>query len=219
MGTKVAVCCTLLYILLDVILTTVLYTSGLHLITFKEDVLDFNILQSMLDVWGTTLLRASLLLGASIGVLWNKDDGPSRVSKLTTFILVVCMLIIIYALAKMLMLTELDSLIHQPWQLSLICWTCASSPGVVLLWRQLGKEANSVTSCDSRSSGGVGSEDTEKLVETAGEEEQEVGCESRKKSTSSGATIGRLIRCCKKDAELLSIATLFLLIAAVCECP
>ncbi|XP_029019326.1 ATP-binding cassette sub-family B member 9 isoform X2 [Betta splendens] len=221
MGTKVAVCCTLLYIVLDVITTTVLYTRGLHLITFKEDVLDFNILQSMLEVWGTMLLRASLLLGASIGLLWNKDDGPSRVSKLTTFILLICMIIINYVLAKLLMLTELDSLIHQPWQLSLICWTCASSVGVILLWRQLGKESNSVTSHDSRSSGGAVEEDTERLVDTAGEEDQEVGCESRKKrkekSTSSGATIGRLLKCCKQDAELLSVATFFLLIAAVCE--
>lgn len=223
MGTKVAVSCTVLYILLDVVITTILYTNGSHLIIFKEDTLNFNILQSMLDLWGTVLLRASLLLGASIGVSWNKEDGPPRVSTLATLIHLICLIIITYTLAKLLMLTELDSLTHQPWRLSLICWTCASSLGVILLWRLLGMESNSVTSPDSSSRGGIGSEDMEKLVETAGEEEQEVGCKSRKKGkekmTSSGATIGRLLKCCKKDAELLSVAIFFLLVAAVCKCP
>uniref|UniRef100_A0A7N6BKH8 ABC-type oligopeptide transporter ABCB9 n=1 Tax=Anabas testudineus TaxID=64144 RepID=A0A7N6BKH8_ANATE len=205
MDTKVAVSCTVLYILLDVVITTVV------------------ILQSMLDLWGTVLLRVCLLLGACIGVSLNKEDGPPRVAALATLTLIICLIVITYALTKLLMLTELDSLTHQPWHLSLICWTCASSLGVILLWRLLGKESNSVSSHNSSRSrgGGGGSEDTEKLVETAGEEEQEVECESRKKTkveqSSSGATLGRLLNYCRKDAELLSVAVLFLIISAVCE--
>uniref|UniRef100_A0AAQ6IG70 ABC-type oligopeptide transporter ABCB9 n=1 Tax=Anabas testudineus TaxID=64144 RepID=A0AAQ6IG70_ANATE len=207
-----AVSCTVLYILLDVVITTVVYTHGSNLTIFKDEALDFSILQSMLDLWGTVLLRVCLLLGACIGVSWNKEDGPPRVAALATLTLIICLIVITYALTKLLMLTELDSLTHQPWHLSLICWTCASSLGVILLWRLLGKESNSVRG---------GSEDTEKLVETAGEEEQEVECESRKKTkveqSSSGATLGRLLNYCRKDAELLSVAVLFLIISAVCE--
>lgn len=220
MAVRVAVSVTVFYVLLDVVVTTVLYTHGAHLSIFKKDVLNFTIFQSAVDLWGTVLLRASLLLGASIGVAWNRGDGPPRVAKLTTLILFICLVIITYTLAKLLMLTEVGPLTHQPWILSLICWTCASTLGVLLPWRLLGKESKSAR---KRSSSGGGSEDTEKLVEAAGEEEQEVGSSEEgsqeKEQTSSGATLGRLLAYCRKDGGLLSVATLFLLIAAVCECP
>ncbi|XP_074493739.1 ABC-type oligopeptide transporter ABCB9 [Sebastes fasciatus] len=227
MGVRVAVSCTVLYILLDVVVTTVLYTHGSHWNIFRKETLHFNILQSAVDLWWTVLLRASLLLGASIGVSWNREDGPPRVAKLTTLIVFICMLVITYALTKLLMLTELESLTHQPWVLSLICWTCASSLGVLLLWTLLGKESKSGSSTNSGGRGG--SEDTEKLVGTAGEEEEEeeeVGCERKKKkkkeegsqeNTSSGATLGRLLTYCRKDGGLISIAVVFLIICAVCE--
>ncbi|KAA8592087.1 hypothetical protein FQN60_017542 [Etheostoma spectabile] len=231
MGIRVAVSCTVLYTLLDLVVTTVVYTHGSNLSIFKKDALNFNILRSVLDLWGTVLLRASLLLGASIGVSWNRKDGPPRVAKLTTLIVLHCLIVATYALAKLLMLSELGPLSHQPWILSLICWTCASSLGVLLLWRLLGKEANSASSHNNSSSSGEGgSQDTDKLVETAGEEEQEVGFEVRKKEkeeeeegsqekekTSSGATLGRLLLYCRKDGGLLSVAVLFLIISAVCE--
>ncbi|KAK2837724.1 hypothetical protein Q5P01_014936 [Channa striata] len=223
MRISVSVSCTVSYILLDIGITTVLYTHGSNLMIFKNDALDFNIHQSALDIWGTVLLRASLLLGASIGVLWNKEDGPSRVTGLNNLILLLSLITVTYTLAKLLILIELESLTHQPWLLSLICWTCASCLGVILLWRLLGKESNSVSYHNS-SRRGVGTEDTEKLMETAGEEEQEesrkTGKEERsreKVETASGATLGRLLTYCRKDSELLSVAILFLLISASCE--
>uniref|UniRef100_A0A669D2B4 ATP-binding cassette, sub-family B (MDR/TAP), member 9 n=1 Tax=Oreochromis niloticus TaxID=8128 RepID=A0A669D2B4_ORENI len=213
MGINVAVGCIVSFVLLDVVNPTVHYAHGSQLSTFAEDALNFNILQSALDIWGTVLLRASLLLGASLGVTWNKMDGPQRVAKSTSLILLIYLIVITYTLAKLLMLTKVRTLSinDQPWLLSLICWTCASSLGVMLLWRWLGKDPESETrDC----------EDTEKLVETVGEEEQELGSERKKKekASSSGATLGRLLSYCKKDAELLSVAVLFLIIAAVCEC-
>ncbi|MEQ2236702.1 hypothetical protein ILYODFUR_015398 [Ilyodon furcidens] len=220
MGTRVSVICTLLYIVLDSVITTVLYIKGTQLSSFARDVLDFNILSSALDLWGIVLLRASLLLGASIGVSWNKEDGPPRVAQVTTVILLFCMVIITYALAKLLMLTELEPLSQQPWFLSLIGWTCASSLGVVLLWRQLGRVSSSVkalTIRNSRGGGGRVSEDTEKLVETADEEEEEVGGRKEEEMVSSRATLGRLLSYCRKDVGLLSFAVLFLLVSAVCE--
>ncbi|KAF7199602.1 ABC-type oligopeptide transporter ABCB9 [Nothobranchius furzeri] len=207
MGTEVAVSCTMLFIVLDVLLTTVLYIHGSHLRRFTQEALDFNILGSALDLWGTVLLRASFLLGASIGVSWNKQEGPSRVAKFTILVLLTFMLVITYSLAKLLMLSEQESLNHQPWSLSLICWTCASSLGVILFWKQLGRASNSVSSLSSRQ----GFEDTEKLVETAGEEEKE------EEKTSSRATLGRLLSYSRKDSGLLSVAVLFLIISALCE--
>lgn len=227
MAVGLGVSCSVLYFLLDVVVATVLYTQGSHLDIFRKDVLNFTISHSVLDLWGTVLVRASLLLGASIGVSWNREDGPPRVARLAPLVIFICLLIITYTLAKLLMLTEVGPLTQQPWFLSLICWTCVSTLGFLLPWTLLGKVSKSVRGHNPSGGVGGGSEDTEKLVETAGEEEQEVGREGKNSSKeggqetqqpSSGATLGRLLSYCRNDGGLLSVAVLFLIIAAVCEC-
>uniref|UniRef100_A0A673Z280 ABC-type oligopeptide transporter ABCB9 n=1 Tax=Salmo trutta TaxID=8032 RepID=A0A673Z280_SALTR len=188
MGVIVVVSYILLFILVDVIITTVLYLRGCQTAIFTEDVQNFDILHSVLDLWGTMLVRVCLLLGASIGVLWNRVDGPCRVSALGTLTLLICLTVSTYALAKLLMLSEQGDLAHQPWFLSLFSWTCVSVLGTVLLWRLLGRSPNT--------------------------EVEEKGTEDQK---NSGATLGRLLSYCSKYAGLLSVAFLFLLISAVCE--
>ncbi|KAM6965345.1 ABC-type oligopeptide transporter ABCB9 [Aplochiton taeniatus] len=228
MGIKVTVSCSLFFTLVDVVVTTVLYAHGSGIATFTEDVQDFDILHSVLDLWGTVLVRTALLLGASIGVLWNREDGPRRVASLATLLLLICLSIVTYALVKLLILSEQEALIHQPWFLSLFSWSCASSLATVFIWGLLSKVSNTVT---DNGVGGTGSGETERLVETAGqhgteEEEHEEGCSEKKRSSSrngnqetanSGATLGRLLAYCSKDAGLLSVAFSFLLISAVCE--
>ncbi|XP_077417177.1 ABC-type oligopeptide transporter ABCB9 isoform X2 [Vanacampus margaritifer] len=219
MGIRINVSCTISYVLLDLIIATVLYAHGSHLNIFVEESLSFSILQSTLDIWGTALLRASLLLGASIGVLWNREDGPHRVTKLNTLILLVCQTIITYTLAKLLMLSELEPLSHRPWSLSLICWTCFSSLAILVLWWVLGKE-------NSNSHKPRYCEDTEKLLQPDCEEDEEKeGCSERENNsekkerakTTTGATLGRLLRYTKEDGGLLTVAVIFLIISAVCE--
>uniref|UniRef100_A0A8C8JSY3 ABC-type oligopeptide transporter ABCB9 n=1 Tax=Oncorhynchus tshawytscha TaxID=74940 RepID=A0A8C8JSY3_ONCTS len=191
MGVMVVVSCILVFILMDVIVTTVIYLHGSQTAIFTEDGQNFDILHSVLDLWGTLLVRVCLLLGASIGVLWNRVDGPHRVSALGTLTLLICLTISTYALAKLLILSEQGDLAHQPWFLSLFSWTCVSALGTVLLWRLLGRTPNTVTEGER----GGGTQD----------------------QTDSGATMGRLLSYCSKDAGLLSVAVLFLLISAVCE--
>uniref|UniRef100_A0A8C7D054 ABC-type oligopeptide transporter ABCB9 n=1 Tax=Oncorhynchus kisutch TaxID=8019 RepID=A0A8C7D054_ONCKI len=191
MGVMVVVSCILVFILMDVIVTTVIYLHGSQTAIFTEDGQNFDILHSVLDLWGTLLVRVCLLLGASIGVLWNRVDGPHRVSALGTLTLLICLTISTYALAKLLILSEQGDLAHQPWFLSLFSWTCVSALGTVLLWRLLGRTPNTVTEGE----GGGGTQD----------------------QMDSGATMGRLLSYCSKDAGLLSVAVLFLLISAVCE--
>ncbi|XP_041757311.2 ATP-binding cassette sub-family B member 9 [Coregonus clupeaformis] len=231
MGVIVVVSCILVFILVDVIVTTVLYLHGCQTAIFTEDVQNFDILHSVLDLWGTVLVRVCLLLGASIGVLWNRVDGPRRVSALGTLTLLICLTVSTYALAKLLMLSEQGDLAHQPWFLSLFSWTCVSVLGTVLLWRLLGRSPNTVTEGEGGGGGDV-CEETERLVETAGEngteeveEQQEHGWKKRKRAsrkgtqdqTKSGATLGRLLSYCSKYTGLLSVALIFLLISAVCE--
>ncbi|CAB1322182.1 unnamed protein product [Coregonus sp. 'balchen'] len=218
MGVIVVVSCILVFILVDVIVTTVMYLHGSQTAIFTEDGQNFDILHSVLDLWGTVLVRVCLLLGASIGVLWNRVDGPRRVSALGTLTLLICLTISTYALAKLLMLSEQGDLVHQPWLLSLFSWTCVSALGTVLLWRLLGRTPNTVTEEEGGGGGGGGGEggceETERLVETAGEngteeveeQGQEHGGKKRRRAsrkgtqdqTNSGATLGRLLSYCSE---------------------
>lgn len=205
-------CCSLVYVLLDVVITTVLYLHGSQFSIFREDVVNFNILESLLDLWACALLRSALLLGAYFGVLWNREDGPGRVDRATTVVVFLSMSLSIYAVAKLLLLTELGPLDQQPWALGLLCWTVASSLGVLLpwalLWRAFGPAAGRGSRLDE------GSGEAEKLVDGEPEGEEEGGKETQ---TSSRATLGRLLAYCRKDGALLAVAVLFLLISAVCK--
>ncbi|KAM9810752.1 ABC-type oligopeptide transporter ABCB9 [Neosynchiropus ocellatus] len=206
MGIRVSVSLSLLFVLLDVVVTTVLYMHGFQLDLFKNEILDFSVLRCTVDVWGTVLLRACLLLGASVGVAWNWTEGPPRVAQFTTVVLLTCLSVITFALTKMLILSEVEALSHQPWQLSLVLWTCASSLVVMVLWNYLGTVSTSDT--------GEQADDTEKLLETAGDEEKST---KQRDPSSSGATLGRLLRHCSKDSGVLSVAFIFLIVAAVCD--
>ncbi|XP_077600928.1 ABC-type oligopeptide transporter ABCB9-like [Stigmatopora nigra] len=217
MGITINVSVTISYILLDIIITTVLFISGTHWNIFVEESVKFSILKSTLDIWATVLIRASLLLGASIGVCLNVEEGPPRVAKLTTLVLLVCQSIITYTLAKLLMLSELEPLSHRPWSLSLICWTCFSSLGLVVSWWLLGLENSTSPSGDSHDNEHLIKRDCEEGEDSADYGEKESPCEKETKSTTTGATLGRLLSYTKKDGGLLTVAVLFLVISAVCE--
>lgn len=202
----------LVFTLVDIVVTTVLYVHGSMLDIFADELEDFDVHRSTLDLWGTVLIRAVLLLGASIGVFFNRSDGPRRVSNLGTLVALVCLTNMTYALAKMLVLSEEGDLMYDPWFLSLFSWTCLSAIGTMISWNQMA-EASGVAS-DREDS-----EDTERLVDSI-ETEDESNEKSRKSTNErshSGATIGRLLSYCKKDSALLSIAFFFLLLSAVCK--
>lgn len=226
MALRLAVGVAVVFALLDLAVTTVLYTHGLDFSQFWSDTLGFSVTRSSVDVWATAPLRAALLLGASLGVLWNREDGPGRVARLLAPVLLLCMVVVTYGLAKLLLRAEEGPLDQQPWFLSLVCWTCASATGLLLPWRLLGRSSGS-TRRSSRSrrrsseSSTTGSEDIKNLVEAASGEEQGSGggAEEKQKveAVSSSATLGRLLSYCRKDGALLLVAFFFLSIAATCE--
>ncbi|XP_059920892.1 ATP-binding cassette sub-family B member 9 isoform X2 [Gadus macrocephalus] len=227
MNIKISVGCTLAFTLVDLIVSTVLYCHGSRLSSFSEDLLDFNVLLSLVDLWGCVLIRACLLLGASAGVLWNRELGPRRVSQLYTLVLLVSLTLGTFALVKLLILSEREGGLT-PWFLGLFSWTCVSALGVVLLWGLLGKETVPGGGGGSGGGDGGGDEDRERLVDDREKEEEEkeegeeglgrrTGAKAGPQKTGSGATLGRLLWYCSEDVGLLSTAFLFLLISAVCE--
>lgn len=207
-----AVGCTFTFVLVDSVISTVLYTQWSGPNSFLDDILDFDIHRSVLDFWMVLLVRSCLLFGASVGILMNQHDGPRRVACMDTLMVLIGLTMLSYALAKLLIFSEMGDLMHDPWFLSLFSWTCVSAMGSVFFWKLL-------SSTDVVSSSGVG--ERERLVDGAEEEEQEVEGETKrnkaKQKTNSGATLGRLLSYCRKDAGLLSFAFFFLLLSAVCE--
>uniref|UniRef100_A0A673LNM0 ABC-type oligopeptide transporter ABCB9 n=1 Tax=Sinocyclocheilus rhinocerous TaxID=307959 RepID=A0A673LNM0_9TELE len=202
----------LVFTLVDIVVTTVLYVHGSSLDIFSDELEDFDIHRSTLDLWGTVLIRASLLFGATIGVCYNRTDGPQRVSNLGTLVSFICLTNMTYALAKLLMLSEEGALMYDPWFLSLFSWTCASAIGIMISWKLLSQTPNSVSERED-------SEETERLVDgiETEDESSKKSRKSRKEHPHSGATISRLLSYCKKDSGLLAIALFFLLLSAVCE--
>ncbi|XP_041955795.1 ATP-binding cassette sub-family B member 9 [Alosa sapidissima] len=223
MRATVVLSCNIFFILMDTIISTVLYVRGSQVDIFADELMRFNIFQSALDLWGTLLVRVALLLGASIGVLRNRVDGPRRVSKLSTLTTLICLTIMTYALTKLLMFSEKEALLVDPWFLSLVSWSCVSAMGTMYLWGILAKTSNAVR--DSS-----GEEETKRLVDpladSSSEPEDEESktfsgkhrrCKGAKENSDSRATVGRLLSYCKRDSLLLAVAFFFLMVSAVCE--
>lgn len=202
--------------LLDLLLSTLLFTRGFDFGVFASACVRFDVRRSLLDVWGWAPLRAALLLGAALGVLRNRRDGPRRAAASVHAAVFVSMVGVTYAAAKALALTEERPLTEQPWELSLVLWSCAADLGLAVLWSELGKVQQESPAAPS-------SDDTERLLDAPQDQsgskvqDQGPGAEQEPDNTNSGATLGRLLWYCRKDASLLTVATLFLLISAVCE--
>ncbi|MCJ8746660.1 hypothetical protein PDJAM_G00144360 [Pangasius djambal] len=211
MRLTVVIGCIFTFVLVDIVVSTVLYVQWSGPNSFLDDILDFDVYRSVLDLWVVLLVRSCLLFGASVGVLINQQDGPKRIASLDTLVVLIGLTMLSYALAKLLIFSEMGTLMHDPWFLSLFSWTCISAMGSVFFWKLL-------SSTDVARSG-VG--ERERLVDGGEEEEQEEEGEMRRKEVkqkpNSGATLGRLLAYCKKDAGLLSLAFFFLLLSAVCE--
>ncbi|XP_026885088.2 ATP-binding cassette sub-family B member 9 [Electrophorus electricus] len=218
MRLSVIVGCNLAFIFVDIVVTTVLYVQGSSLEVFEDDVKNFDVRHSLLDLWGTLLLRVCLLLGASIGVLWNRRDGPRRVARLRLLATFTSLVVLSYALVKLLVLSEQGALAREPWFLALLAWTCGAAVTAPLLWRLLARARGDE----------VAGEESERLVD--GEREGEAGREEEepkekcqtagkgaRRQPNSGATVGRLLSYCKQDSALLTTAFFFLLLSAVCE--
>lgn len=220
MAARVLFGLSLLFAFLDFLVSSLLFTKGFSLAVFLSSCATFDPARSLLDLWLWAWLRGALVLGAVLGVVWNRREGPGRAASSVTAVVFVSMVNGTHAVAKALVLTELDSLLKQPWELGLVVWSCVASVGVSLLWRELG---NTQVSSPPPSS-----EDRERLLDPCQDQtgskardqdcnQTRPGAEEEPEESNSGATLGRLLCYCRKDASLLTVATLFLLISAVCE--
>lgn len=207
-----AVGCSLLFTVVDMTLTTLLYIRGVHTERFVQDLNNFDVYRSVVDLWAASLVRSSLLMGAAIGVSKNTTEGPKRVKDLETFTIVMCLLTGMYSVIKLLLYSEVMESLSDPWFLCLVAWTCVSALATFLTWKLLSLVQPVRETTLGINSEAASPEETESLLDS--EEDSSKGA---KKDTASPATIGRLLSYSKHDAALLGLAFLFLIVAAVGE--
>ncbi|KAJ0019069.1 hypothetical protein NQD34_006638, partial [Periophthalmus magnuspinnatus] len=213
MDLRVVVSACGLCVLFDLLLSSLLLTQGFSRGLVPPGLAEMSGL--VLALWGCSWLRSSLLIGACLGVMCNRQDGPRRISRSAPAALLVAMVMVTFAVAALLALTEVDSLKNQAWEMGLISWTCISSVGLVLMWRLLGDARDTVRNMNIYKTGAkvLGQNQDQNQDQS----QSSPGAKEEPEETNSGATLGRLLCYCRKDSGLLTVATLFLLISAVCE--
>ncbi|XP_051828659.1 ABC-type oligopeptide transporter ABCB9 isoform X3 [Antechinus flavipes] len=195
-----AVAITGAFMSVDVGITTVLYAFSHRDRGVLQDLRDFNIFDSVLDLWAACLYRSCLLLGATIGVAKNSALGPRRLRASWTFITLVCLFVGIYTMVKMLLFSEVRKPIRDPWFWGLFVWTYASIGATFFLWWLLSTVRPGHRALEPGAPGeGVG-------YPTEGQPKQE---------EASGATLQKLLSYTKPDLAFLVAASFFLVVAAL----
>ncbi|XP_078083789.1 ABC-type oligopeptide transporter ABCB9 [Mustelus asterias] len=197
--------------ILDLVLTTHLYTRGIHYGQFHSDTMHFDISHSLLDLWATCLLRTSSLAGTSIGICVNPIDGPKRVKSAELCRIILCLMMPIYAIVKMLLYSETEDFPNDPWFWCLFVWTFISSVITFHILHQFSCLKTPATFAIGLE-GGSG-EDEKSLMSNIDQNERE----KAKKSSNSISTTWRLLTYSKKNAGLITGAFVMLLVATVGE--
>ncbi|XP_069820091.1 ABC-type oligopeptide transporter ABCB9 isoform X1 [Dendropsophus ebraccatus] len=193
---------SLLFTACDLTVCTVLYRWSSRRVSIIQDIVQFDVFHSMLDVWASSLLRAAISLGAVLGVAWNPLAGPRRLQASLTPMTLLCYLIASYTVIKLLLFFEEEKPVLDPWFWSLLVWTWVSSAVTLLTWRQMGENV------PGRREGRSYSEVLE---------DQEGGQKPEPESEISGATVGRLLAYSKQDSGYLTVAFVFLVLCTLGE--
>lgn len=199
-----AVVVTLAFMSMDVSVTTAIYAFSHLDRSLLDDIRHFNIFDSVLDLWAACLYRSCLLLGATIGVAKNSALGPRRLRASWLVIALVCLFVGIYAMAKLLLFSEVRRPIRDPWFWALFVWTYVSLAASFLLWWLL-------------STVRPGTETLEPSTGAEAEGFRRGGDGRAPAEQASGATLQKLLSYTKPDAAFLVAAAFFLIMAALGE--
>ncbi|XP_036027804.1 ATP-binding cassette sub-family B member 9 isoform X2 [Onychomys torridus] len=191
-----AVVVTLAFVSMDVGVTTAIYAFSHLDRSLLEDIRHFNIFDSVLDLWAACLYRSCLLLGATIGVAKNSALGPRRLRASWLVISLVCLFVGIYAMAKLLLFSEVRRPIRDPWFWALFVWTYISLVASFLLWGLLATVRPDAEALEPGTEGFHG----------------EHGAPAEQ---ASGATLQKLLSYTKPDVAFLVAASFFLIVAAL----
>lgn len=195
-----AVVVTLAFMSMDVSVTTAIYAFSHLDRSLLDDIRHFNIFDSVLDLWAACLYRSCLLLGATIGVAKNSALGPRRLRASWVVITLVCLFVGIYAMAKLLLFSEVRRPIRDPWFWALFVWTYVSLAASFFLWWLLSTVRPGAEALEPG---------------TGAEAEGFRGDGRTPAEQASGATLQKLLSYTKPDVAFLVAASFFLIMAAL----
>ncbi|OCU02034.1 ATP-binding cassette sub-family B member 9 isoform X1 [Xenopus laevis] len=198
--------CTLTFTACDFLLSSILYIRSCKKPRIIQDVVGFDMFHSVLDVWGTSILRVCICSGAVIGVLSNRQQGPKRLKVSIIAITLLCYLIAVYTLIKLLLYSEYEKPVKDPWFWGLLAWTWIASAGTHCSWIQMSKIPSKWAKCRLHS-------------HSNGDQDQKHNDDQKQKAKTkvSRANIGKLLSYSKQDAVYLILAFVFLLLCTLGE--
>ena len=209
--------------LLDILLSGVLLIHGRNISSFNEhsQVEDFKFCSSVFDLWILSLVRTCTLLGAAFGLLFakRKMDAVSRIILLKKPLLYYSIGVVVFVVVKFLLSTEcrLDKT-SKIWLWSFMGWSVGSTILAYGLWYLLSKLKVLGLSTE-REIGSV--QERESLLDVGdfNDSDDDVQSEEnqRKKEKENTISAWRLMSYCKPDIPYISLASLFLLLAATGE--
>lgn len=208
---------------MDVLLSGVLLIHGKNISSFNEhsQVKDFKFCSSVFDLWILSLVRSCALLGATFGLLFakHKMDAVSRIILLKKPWLYYSIGVVVFVVVKFLLSTEcsLDKN-SKIWQWCFMGWTVGSTVMANGLWYLLSKIKVLGMSTEHE----IGSiQERESLLDVGDFNDSDGGAPSdenqTKKEKESTISAWRLMSYCKPDIPHISLASLFLLLAATGE--
>ena len=211
--------------IVDFLLSGVLLIHGKDISTFNQrlQVYEFKFCSSAFDLWILSLVRSCTLLGASFGVLFAKRrmDAVSRINHLKKPWLYCGVLVVVCVVGKFLLSTEcsLDSN-SKIWLWAFMGWTVGSTVMAYGLWYLLGK-IKFIGMSTEKENGSIQERERLLHVDYSDDHDDERASSDEKNHTKkekeSHISAWRLLSYCKPDIPYISLASLFLLLAATGE--
>ena len=207
--------------IVDVLLSGVLLIRGKDISTLNQRLQLNEFCSSVFDLWILSLVRSCTILGASFGVLFakRKMDAVSRIKHLRKPWLYCGIGVVVFVVGKFLLSTEcsLDSS-SKIWLWAFMGWTVSSTVMANGLWYLLCKIKFSSISTEQE----IGSiQERERLLHVGdfGDSDDRASKDENhtKKEKESDISAWRLLSYCKPDILYISLASLFLLLAATGE--
>ncbi|KAJ8043209.1 ATP-binding cassette sub-family B member 9 [Holothuria leucospilota] len=121
----------------DIGISFVLWIHGSDL-NFVENFSNFSFSVNFIDLFIVALLRGSVLTGALCGFLLNPSQAQKRLQKGKLFANLVCLVMGLYAIAKLLLYWEAVRDMRKPWFWGIFVWTLIACAFMRLLWYYLG---------------------------------------------------------------------------------
>jgi hypothetical protein len=211
-------CIAVTFGLLDCTVATLLYGSGIQFsVHLHTDTSPYHFETSTIELWFIAVLRSAVLLGASIGVIFNVTDGPKRLQEKGYIFFTLATLLAMFAVVKMLVCTEYLEV--TAWFWCEFAWSLSGSLTFCIGYSMLRtinvSPATNVSNNINETEGERRRLLPDVQATTANDDTEKDQEETTTKAKIS--TICRLAAYSKPDVHYLLVAFIFMVISSVCK--